>query len=262
MLNIKYKLDTKVTLKNGRVGIVWACPQIEDKIIYVITLNSGERIDVTEDEILKGENDNPQEVEDEILQNTNDVPDVTEPLEDDYFIFPDIDNDIHRLVNDSLYSDDMYDEIFELEDISKLFQHIPLKYFIYDNEVFIVVANSVNFKYYDGVDIRLAHENICNPGYNQYGLILYHIEMDNTINSLVMQTWDKSRTLPIGILEYAIETAELILINKNRNKIEWLNTNIKYLKKFKNEIKDIPYILELVDNQIIEYENELKKENI
>jgi len=182
--------------------------------------------------------------DEDISKNMNAMLDATYSLDDE----------IDPIVDNTLYSDDMYDEVFEPVDISKLFQHTPLKHIIYDNEIFIVVANSINFEYYDGVDIRIAHENICNPGYNQYGLILQHIEMDGTNNSLVMQTWDKSRTMPIGILEYAMETAELILTNKNKNKIDWLNTNIKYLKKFKNEIKDIPYILELVDKQIIEYE--------
>lgn len=183
-----------------------------------------------------------------VLKNMIEMIDATYSLEDD-------DDEIDPIVDDEIYpliDDD--NENVEIVDISKLFQHIPLKHIIYDNEVFIVVANSINFEYYDGVDIRLAHENICNPGYNQYGCILYHIEMDGTNNSLVMQSWDKSRTLPVGILEYAMETAELILSNKNKNKIEWLNTNIRYLKKFKNEIKDIPYILDLVDKQIIEYE--------
>lgn len=171
-----------------------------------------------------------------------------------------LDDEIDPLVDDSLYSDDIYDEVFEPMDISKLSQRIPLKHVIYDNEVFIVVANSINFEYYDGVNICLAREDICTPGYNQYGSILYHIEMDGSDNSLFMQSWGNSCTMPIGILEYAIETAGSILTNKNKNKIEWLNTNIRYLKKFKNEVKDIPYILELVDKQIIEYENELNKE--
>ncbi len=153
-------------------------------------------------------------------------------------------------------------------------QYTPLKHFIYEDRLFLVILYSLNYEHNMEIQIKEMDKNEDRFDDDRYGHSLHYIEKDGACDveegvevsprineALVVRTYDSWYTIPIKIMEFAIEAAKWSLLRDVGSKTEWLNYYIDTLKIFKKsmEKEGISRIINHIEIQITEYEAELAK---